>query len=141
MSAVLPGLGQAYNGQPWKIPIIYGGGLIFAHYINYNHRLYSEFQNALIAATDGNSETVNPYVDVFNQTSLIRNRDVSRRNRDYLIIVTVGYYLLNVVDAHVSAHLQEFEINDNLSMDIAPSIQTSPLFSQAIGFSVSLNFR
>ena len=141
MSAVLPGLGQAYNGQPWKIPIIYGGGLIFAHYINYNHRLYSEFQNALIAETDGNPETVNPYVDVFNKTSLIRNRDVSRRNRDYLIIITVGYYLLNVVDAHVSAHLQEFEINDNLSMDIAPSIQTSPLFSQAIGFSVSLNFR
>ena len=62
-SAVLPGLGQAYNNQYWKIPIIYGGGLLIGHYINYNHRIYHEFRNALIAEVDGNSLTENPYAN------------------------------------------------------------------------------
>ncbi len=140
LSAVLPGLGQAYNGQLWKIPLIYAGGIILGHYIDYNHRIYSEFQNALMAGIDDDPSTVNPY-ERFGQTALIRNRDAFRRNRDYLMIVSVGYYLVNIIDAHVSAHLQEFDVNDNLSMNISPSIQPTALFSQAIGISISLNLR
>ncbi|XOV95124.1 MAG: DUF5683 domain-containing protein [Bacteroidota bacterium] len=140
LSAVLPGLGQAYNGQFWKIPLVYTGGIILGHYINYNHRLYSEFQNALLASVDDDPNTVNPY-EAYGQTALIRNRDAFRRNRDYLMIISVGYYLINIVEAHVSAHLHEFDVNDNLSMNISPSIQPTALFSQAIGIKVSLNLR
>lgn len=140
LSAVLPGLGQAYNGQPWKIPLIYAGGIILGHYIDYNHRIYSEFQNAIRAEKDDDPNTINPY-ERFGETAIIRNRDAFRRNRDYLMIISVGYYLLNIVDAHVSAHLQEFDVNDNLSMNISPSIQPTALFSQAIGLSISLNLR
>lgn len=141
LSAVLPGLGQAYNNQYWKIPLIYGGGVIFAHYINYNHRIYEELKSALIAEADGDPNTINPYSDRFLQTSLKRNRDVFRRNRDFLIILGLTYYLLNVVDAHVSAHLQEFEINDKLSMQIRPTIERTPLFSHAFGVSVSISIK
>ncbi|MEP0367616.1 MAG: DUF5683 domain-containing protein [Cyclobacteriaceae bacterium] len=141
-SAILPGLGQAYNNQYWKIPLIYGGGVIFAHYINYNHRIYQEMQNALIAETDDSELTVNFYSDYFSsETTLERNRDVFRRNRDFLIILTSAFYLLNVVDAHVSAHLNEFDVNENLSMTISPSIQSTLLFSRSAGFTVSLNFK
>jgi hypothetical protein len=140
LSAVLPGLGQAYNGQYWKIPLVYGGIMILGHYINYNHRIYSEFQNALDAGIDDDPNTVNPYEE-FGQTALIRNRDSFRRNRDYLMIISVGYYLINIVEAHVSAHLHEVDVNDNLSMLISPAIQPTALFSQSIGVKVSLNFR
>lgn len=141
LSAILPGLGQAYNNQYWKIPIVYGVGLVFGHYINYNHQLYHEFRNAVRAQSDNSSETVNYYSDLFSETSLVRNRDKFRRDRDFLIILGSVMYLLNIVDAHVSAHLKEFEINESLSFNIRPSIQSSPVFSQAIGFSVALNIR
>lgn len=142
LSAILPGLGQAYNNQYWKIPLIYGGGLIFAHYINYNNRIYYEMQNALVAQTDQTSLTVNFYKDIFGTTTTLENnRDTFRRNRDFLIILTSAFYLLNVADAHISAHLNEFEVNENLSMSIFPSFQSTPLISRAAGFSVSINFR
>lgn len=140
LSAVLPGLGQAYNNQYWKIPLIYGGGIIIAHYINYNHRIYHEFGNALIAEKDGDEGTVNPY-SRYQVTNLTRNRDAFRRNRDFLMLIGVAYYLLNIVDAHVSAHLHEFEVNENLSLNISPSFQTSPVISQAVGLSVSLRLK
>ncbi len=140
LSAILPGLGQAYNGQPWKIPLIYTGGIIIGHYIDYNHRIYSEFQNALLADVDDDPSTVNPYSE-FGQTALIRNRDAFRRNRDYLMIIGIGYYLINIVEAHVSAHLNEFDVNDNLSINISPAIQPTALFSQAIGLRISLNLK
>ncbi len=140
LSAVLPGLGQAYNGQYWKIPLVYGGIMILGHYIDYNHRIYSEFQNALLADVDDDPNTVNPY-EAFGRTALIRNRDSFRRNRDYLMIISVGYYLIQIVEAHVSAHLHEFDVNDNLSMLITPAIQPTALFSQSVGLRISLNFR
>lgn len=141
LSAVLPGLGQAYNNQYWKIPLIYGGGIIIGHYINYNHKIYNEMRNSLIAEVDGDPSTINPYNDRFRETALLRNRDAFRRNRDLLILVGAAFYLLNIVDAHVSAHLHEFEVNDNLSLKVSPSIQPTPLFSQALGVSLSLNIK
>ncbi len=141
LSAVLPGLGQAYNGQYWKLPIIYGGGLIFAHYINYNHKIYNELRNALIAEVDGDPNTENYYEDLFNETALERNTEVFRRNRDFLIILAGAFYMLNIVDAHVSAHLREFDVNENLSINIYPQIQTSPLISPTVGFQLAVNFK
>lgn len=141
LSAVLPGLGQAYNNQYWKLPFIYGGGIIIGQYIKYNHQLYNEFRNTLIAEADSDPGTVNPYQQFFGATSLTRNRDAFRRNRDFLIIIGAAFYLLNIVDAHVSAHLHEFEVNDNLSLKVSPSIQSSPVFSQSLGLSLSLSIK
>lgn len=140
-SAVLPGMGQAYNNQYWKIPLIYGGGIIIGHYINYNHKIFNEFRNTLVAELDQDPNTINPYTDRFRETALSRNRDAFRRNRDLLILVGSAFYLLNIVDAHVSAHLNEFEVNDNLSLKVSPTIQTTPLFSQTLSLSLSLRVK
>ncbi len=141
LSAVLPGLGQAYNNQYWKLPFIYGGGILIGHYIKYNHQFYHEFRNALIAEADGIERTENVYAEYWGTTALTRNRDAFRRNRDMLILVGAAFYILNIVDAHVAAHLNEFDVNDNLSLKVAPSIQTSPVFSHSLGFSVSLKVK
>ncbi|MFY0606898.1 MAG: hypothetical protein JXR10_09285 [Cyclobacteriaceae bacterium] len=138
LSAVLPGLGQIYNNQAWKVPLIYGGGIIIGHYINYNNKIYNEMRNSLIAQADSDPSTINPYTN-FSETALTRNRDYFRRNRDLLMLIAGAFYLLNVVDAHVSAHLHEFEVNDNLTMKVSPTIQSTPLNSRNIG--VSLSFR
>lgn len=138
LSAVIPGLGQAYNRQYWKVPIVISGMMVFGHFINYNNKIYHGLRNAaLINRASGE----NPYAKIISsEEGLVRNRDNFRRNRDFLIILGTAFYLLQIVDAHVSAHLDEFNVNDDLALQIKPSIQPTPLFSQAVGVSFVLKF-
>ena len=138
MAAVFPGLGQIYNKQYWKVPIVVTGMILFGHFINYNNKVYHALRNAALIANDGG---VNPYESIItSENGLIRNRDIFRRNRDFLIVLGTAFYLLQIVDAHVSAHLDEFNVNEDLAMGIRPSIQPTPLFSQAVGISFVLKF-
>lgn len=138
LSAIFPGGGQIYNKQYWKVPIVWAGVLTFAHFINYNNKVYHGLRNAALLTASGQT---NPYQSIIqSETALVRNRDVFRRNRDMLIITGVAFYILQIVDAHVSAHLEEFKVNDKLALGIEPSIQPTPLFSQAVGVSFVLKF-
>ena len=138
LSAVMPGLGQIYNRQYWKVPIVMTGMIVFAHYINYNNKVYHSFRNA---ALSNRSAGINPYESLVGTTDgLIRNRDLSRRNRDFTMVLGSAFYLLQIVDAHVSAHLDEFAVNKDLALNIEPSIESTPLFSQAVGLSLVLRF-
>jgi len=139
LSAVLPGMGQIYNKQYWKVPVIYVGLASFAHFISYNNDLYHAFRNAAISNSNGLG---NPFAEVSSsQTTVIRNRDSFRRNRDFLIILGSVFYLLNIVDAHVSAHLEEFNVNDDLALTIEPSMQSTAMNSTAIGASLILRIK
>ncbi|WP_462249143.1 DUF5683 domain-containing protein [Ekhidna sp.] len=136
LSALAPGLGQAYNKQYWKVPIVLAGMLTFGHFIHYNNQVYHGLRNAALLTSQG---LTNPYQSIItSESSLVRNRDVFRRNRDFLIILGSAFYILQIVDAHVSAHLEEFKINDKLAFGIEPSIQSTPLLSQAVGVSFVL---
>ena len=138
LSAILPGLGQINNKQYWKIPIIYGGYSVIGHYIKFNNNMYQEFRTALIHETDDNILTINPFPN-FSESGLERNMDFWRRNRDVLIIFTGVYYLLNIVDAHIFAHLNEFDINNDLSLEIKPSINKINS-NNLVGISVFIKF-
>ncbi|MBV6646471.1 MAG: hypothetical protein KI790_13530 [Cyclobacteriaceae bacterium] len=140
LSAVLPGLGQAYNRQYWKIPFIYAGAIVIGHYINYNHQLYNRFRTAIIALDNESNPLIeNPFPNA-TRASLVRSRDFFERNRDFLVIIGVVFYALNIVEAHVAAHLHEFEVNDGLSLKLEPSIQSGPVFSRSMGLSLTLSF-
>ena len=138
-SAVLPGLGQVYNKQYWKVPFVIAGGVMLGHYIKYRDRLYNSLRSALIAETDADPRTNNPFPRL-NEETLQANVDKLRRDRDYLMIMTTIFYFLNIIDAHVSAHLHEFQINEELSMDIQPAIQTTSLNSHSVGIGFSFKF-
>ncbi len=140
-SALVPGLGQAYNRQYWKIPIIYGAFIGIFHGIRYNHELFNDFTNALRAEQDGDPNTINGFGENISADLLSRNRDKVRRDRDFLIIIGVVAYLVNIIEAHVAAHLHEFQINDKLSMEWNPKIHSTPLVSRSPGLSVTFNLR
>lgn len=140
-SAVLPGLGQAYNHRYWKIPIIYAGMATGIYFYLRNDKEYDRFRDAykrrLAGYTDdeffGNGETAAISID--------RLRDAQKtleKNKDYSIIVTLIFYLLNVVDANVDAHLQQFNISEDLSFK--PNVEVSPL-SIPTNYGVSLSYR
>ncbi|WP_420319252.1 DUF5683 domain-containing protein [Ekhidna sp.] len=138
LSAIFPGMGQVYNKQYWKVPLVFTGIITFGHFINYNNKVYHGLRNAALLSAKGQP---NPYQNIIStESTLVRNRDTFRRNRDLLIIVGSVFYLLQIVDAHVSAHLDEFKVNDRLALGIEPSIQSTPLFSQAVGVSFVLKF-
>ena len=143
-SAVVPGLGQIYNGQPWKVPIIYGGGIAFAHIINFNHRMYSQFRAAQLANKSTADFATNPFEPYapgsYTDSNITRNAERFRRNRDYMIILASAFYLINIVEAHIAAHLKEFDINEELSFQIHPSFESTPLFSRSTGIGITLRF-
>ena len=100
--------------------------------------MYHEFKNALTYEIDDDASTINPFPN-FSRNSLERNMDFWRRNRDVLIIFTGVYYLLNIVDAHIFAHLNEFDINNDLSLEIKPSINKINS-NNLVGISVFIKF-
>ena len=137
-AAVLPGMGQVYNKQSWKLPFVYGGFMLFGHYINDRHQLYTAFRNAYLAETDGDPNTVNPFGSRFGASSILqRNAEKMRRDRDYLMILGTLYYLLTIVDAHIAAHLSEFNVNDDLSFQVQPTMYNGNQYTaQNVGISL-----
>ena len=143
-SAILPGWGQVYNKQYWKVPLVYGVLAIPAATYQYNADLYSKAKFAYEArfkeANGDNSDLskIDPTLKNLSLASLQSYRNIFRRDRDYSILWFVLGWGLNVVDATVSGHLKEFDVNSNLSLRIEPVIQ--PQMRQA-GFSLQFNLK
>lgn len=138
-SAALPGLGQAYNKKYWKIPIVYGGAVVVGYFIGYNHQLYKQYRDGLYAMIDGDDRTV-PFNPNLTRDDYERATSYWGRNRDLLIIAAVVVYAINIVDAHVDAHLELFTVEDDISLNLEPSIQQTAMQTNLYGFSLKLRF-
>lgn len=166
LSMVLPGLGQIYNGQWWKVPIIYGaiGGAIYG--VQWNNRQYNNYKYAFSDYVEYINQVVpegqervkvndERWNDVYKQGSVkefstsneewfknaLKNRkDSYKRNRDLTVILTVGVYALNIIDALVSAHFYDFDISDDLSMGFRPSFDYNAASGNSLGLACSVKF-
>lgn len=123
MSAALPGLGQVYNGKWWKVPIIYGGfgGLIYSSVFNDLKR--QEYRSAYLLRVDDDPNTVDQFDGVYSDANLRELVDFYQRNRDLSLIFTGVLYALNIIDASVDAHLKDFDVSDDLTMKVRPTMQ------------------
>ena len=140
-SAILPGMGQVYNNKPWKIPVIYSGFIFLGYVIKYNNDAFKEARAALFAVTDDDPRTnPKPPLDVASIDAINLRNDAFRRNRDYAIILTIAWYLLNIVDAHVDGHLNEFTISDDLSLNIGSPSEPVGYSVANVGLAVKINF-
>lgn len=144
-SAVIPGAGQFYNGHYWKIPVIYAVGGTLGYFIYDNNKQYQDYRIAYLIANDGDTGTV-PTIDgkpVNASVNALRNtRDFYRRNRDLSIIFSVLAYGLNIMEANVGAHLNEFDISDDLSLKWQPSVHYATFEAKPIpGFSLNLRLK
>lgn len=109
---VLPGLGQAYNGKYWKIPIVWGAMGAAGYAVYYNSGMYRQAMLYYIEnESDGNERIVRGW----------------KRNMELSYIVCVLVYGLQILDAYVDANLSTWDVNNNLSLGISPSVQ--PLMS------------
>lgn len=115
LSAILPGAGQAYNKKYWKIPVIYGAGATGAYFIHTNLKQYKRFRQAYIYRNDGNPDTVDEFPQATSQQLQVY-RDHYRRNTELAVILTTVFYLLQILDATVDAHLYDFDVSSDISL-------------------------
>ncbi len=118
-SAILPGLGQAYNKKYWKIPIVYAaiGTGIYVYLDNdktYN-RYRDIYKRRLAGFTDDEFYGDGPTPKVSNE-GLIRAQNTLRRNKELSLLITFGLYALNIIDANVDAHLLQYNLDENLAL-------------------------
>ena len=117
-SLLLPGLGQIYNGELFKVPIYWGCLLGSVHFLVTNNTNYTRFKRI-----HNNATGPNPTTQISGETAKWY-RDVYRRYRDYSIVATAAFYLLQVIDANVFAYMNDFEVDDNITMNVSPAVIT-----------------
>ena len=135
-SAVLPGLGQIYNKRYWKVPIVYAVIGTGVYTYTYNNDLYDRFRTAFKRRQAGftddefydingdNAQGASPDLDI---DDLERQQENYQRDRDLALVITIAMYALNIIDANVDAHLKQFNIDEDLSMDFQPYLDLDPI--------------
>ncbi|MCT4636944.1 MAG: DUF5683 domain-containing protein [Bacteroidales bacterium] len=116
-SALLPGLGQFYNKQYWKIPIIYGGMASLIYGITFNN---TEYKSALDAYNAVKAGEYGEFNGATKEADLKHYVQSYRRNRDLMVLLIGVAYALNIIDATVDAHLFDYDIGDDLSLRFDP---------------------
>ena len=138
LSTFVPGAGQIYNKKYWKVPFVYGGLIAFGIAIKNNSDEYELYRKAYVYKVDEDSTTIDNFVDL--SADIIKSRrDIFRRNRDLSIISLSLVYVLQVIDAHVDAHLFTFDVDENLSFNIAPqAIPIQNSFHPGVTFTLNI---
>jgi len=138
-SAMIPGWGQAYNKQYWKIPIIYGALGTTAGIFFYNLKYYKLLRKAYQIRLSGDTASfsqIDPEFQYLSSPSIQAYRNEFRQNIDYSVLFFLFFWGLNVVDATVDAHLKGFDVGSDLSLEIKPGFSE---MANTNGLSIVLN--
>ena len=134
-SAILPGLGQLYNRQYWKIPVIYGGLAIAGYFIVENLNNYQSYRKAYVGRINNNYPT-DPYVNIYSSAQLDQLQNDYSKYLDITVLLTGVGYAVQILDAVTSAHLKNFDISRDISMKMKPVI-----FPTGAGVGLVVNFK
>jgi len=141
LAAIAPGAGQIYTKKYWKLPLVYGGMGYIGYWAGKYQQGYKKYKLQLfdnIERQVGENGT-NPESGL--TTSYLRTIvDRYRRERDFMIILMGGMYLLQMVDAHVDAHLKEFDLNPQLQVSIEPTMTQDAILGRQTGVSLLFKF-
>ena len=135
-SAILPGAGQAYNKKYWKIPVVYAALGSAAYFTYDNGQKYNQYRNSFLLRQEGGTDE---YDGIYTDSQLITIMEYYERNKELSIIMTAAVYILNIVDASVDAHLFDFDVSEDLSLNTTPKLmQTQSGYQPTL--SLQMNF-
>jgi hypothetical protein len=149
-SAVLPGLGQIYNKQYWKAPIVWGalGGSVYMYTLK--NDTYRRFRTAFIRRQAGftddefydlNGDNEPGQAPDFDAGDLESQQERFQEERDLWLVAAIVIYALNIIDANVTAHLKQFNIDDDLSFDFQPFLDLNRVSNSAnYGMALTIKF-
>ena len=158
MGAIIPGYGQIYNRSYWKLPIVYGAFMGSAYAIIYTQGKYTDYKAAyrdIITDKELSTDPTRSYNQLLpegytierlggrsNYTRILQNRQSSfRRYRDISVVAAVVVYALSLIDAYVDAQLYDFDISEELSVNVSPEIYHDPILKQNnTEINIAINF-
>ena len=137
-SAVLPGLGQVYNHQAWKIPIIYAalGGM--GYYTYYNYTEMKSYKDEYLYRVNHNDTPRDADMAITPTSNIYNMYETYNKSFQLSVILSVAVYGLNLLDAYVFGHLFDFQIDDNLSLQMSPELM--PTFCSGLALGNSFSF-
>lgn len=137
--SLLPGAGQVYNGQAWKVPIIYGTFVGIGYFVHYNYTRMVKFKDEYLYRVNNNdTPNLDEYAS-YPTSSIYSLYNSYDRNFQLMVILEVAVYALNLIDAYVFGHLYDFQIDDNLTLGFTPGVApTAAGFCPTMG--LTLNF-
>lgn len=118
-SILCPGLGQIYNGEAWKVPIYWGAIIGGLHYAQFNNAQQQRFHRIYLEAT-----TDSAYKENISAETAKYYYDVYERYKEYSVLATALFYLIQVIDANVFAYMRDFDVSDDISMRVSPTLIT-----------------
>lgn len=139
-SAILPGLGQIYNKKYWKAPIVWAAmGTSIYFYVD-NNKEYNRYRTAFKLREAGLQDefTKDDGSLLISRNGLISAQKTLRQNRDLSLLTTVIFYVLQIVEASVNAHLLQFNTNDDLSF--SPTMISNPINYEIPKFGLSFKY-
>lgn len=134
-SSILPGLGQLYNRQYWKIPVVYAGGAIATYFIVQNLNNYDTYRKAYIGRIN-NPYPTDQFTRIYSTDQLKQLQDDYQKYLDLTVLFSGIGYALQVVDAVVSAHLKNFDMSRDISFKVRPVALPS-----GVGVGLVVNFK
>jgi len=135
-SAIVPGLGQAYNRRYWKIPIIYGALATSLYYYSTNNSAHKRFRRAFRDRSAGKTDE---FFNTLSTETLENSIKQLKTNRDTSLITFIGLYALQILEASVDAHLLQFNVSDKITFD-PKLMKESSSEKQYLGLSLNFNF-
>ncbi len=126
-SALIPGWGQFVNKQYWKIPVIYLGVGFSAYFLATNYTAYQDYTQAYLYKVDDNPDTEVEKYRNFKANYLLSQRRLAREYLDYTVLAMVIGYAINIIDAAVFSHLDNFDVSPSISMASGNSFPGSSL--------------
>lgn len=139
-SAVLPGAGQVYNKKYWKLPIIYAGAAGLAYSFQFNQSRYVRYRDAYKYRIDNDATTTDNYIGIYSDDNLNTLQKYYHRYRDITVIGFAALYALNIIDATVDAHLFTFDVSDDLTMKIEPTLINTAQNQYTTGIGLKIRF-
>ena len=149
LSACLPGAGQIYNKKYWKLPIVYAGfasGIYFNRYLNSKYvkyrYTYNNFRNPYLSKGKNppNDSLIEYNGNMYYASEIREARDYVRKYRDLTSICLGAWYILTIIDANVDAYLFEYDVSDNLSINLHPNVYMSEIGKFNTGLTLSFGF-
>ena len=151
-SAMVPGWGQVYNRQYWKLPLVAGAFAVNIYFIVRNDMRYHYYRNILgTTYAGGTTSTATTFkVPIYDDPASIReyNQDQLnnivagyRKNRDGSYLILLAVWAGNIVDANVTAHLKTFDMTDDISLKIQPTFSSPDIMEPVFGAKLILAFK
>jgi hypothetical protein len=133
-SAIVPGMGQLYNRQYWKLPVIYAGMAVTGYFLIDNIKQYRSYRKVYIGRIDNDPTTKDDLTYTTEEVKLLQ--DSYKKYADLTVLFTAVGYMIQVMDAVASAHLKNFDISPDISMRMTPVV-----YGNGIGIGLVMNFK